>query len=81
MSGILDKLEENGISVKFIMFLPSFWISALVIIFVIGASILTNTWIGFLTYMSVMIAWMLGVFFGFKLLLIRIEIIDKEEGE
>jgi len=80
MSGMLDKLEENGINVRLIMLLPSFWSSVLVIFFVIGASILTNTWIGFLTYLSVMIAWMLGVFFGFKLLLLRIEIIDKEEG-
>ncbi len=79
MSGMLDKLEENGISVKFIMFLPSFWTSVLVMFFVIGASILTNTWIGFLTYLSVMIAWMLGVFFGFKLLLLRVEIIDKDQ--
>ena len=80
MSGMLNKIKETGVSVDFIMTLPSVSISVLVILFVMVIGVLSNNWIEFATCLSVMIAWMLGVFFGFKMLLIKIEEIDKDEG-
>lgn len=79
MSKMLDKIKETGVSVDFIMFLPSVLTSVLMIFFVMVISILSNSWIEFGICLSIMIAWMLGVFFGFKILLLRIEEVDKDE--
>jgi len=80
MSGMLDKLKETGVNVEFIMTLPSVWASVLMILFVMIASVASNSWFEFIIYLSVMLAWILGVFFGFKMLLIKIGEIDKDEG-
>lgn len=80
MSGMLDKLKESGINVEFIMTLPSVWTSILMILLVMIASVISNGWFEFIIYLSIMLAWMLGVFFGFKLLLLRIELIDRDKG-
>jgi len=80
MSGMLDKLKENGINVEFIMTLPSVWTSILMILLVMIASVISNSWFEFIIYLCIMLAWMLGVFFGFKLLLLRVELIDTDEG-
>ncbi|KKN46793.1 hypothetical protein LCGC14_0669210 [marine sediment metagenome] len=80
MSNMLDKIKETGVDVDFIMSLPSVTVSVLVILFVMVIGVLSNNWIEFATCLSVVIGWMLGVFFGFKILLIKIEEIDKDEG-
>lgn len=80
MTKMLDKIKETGVNVNFIMFLPSVSISILMIFFVMVISILSNGWMEFVMGISIMIAWMLGVFFGFKILLLRIEEVDKDEG-
>ena len=80
MSNMLDKIKETGVNVDFIMSLPSVTVSVLVILFVMVIGVLSNNWIEFATCVSVVIGWMLGVFFGFKILLIKIEEIDKDEG-
>lgn len=80
MSNIIDKLKENGINVEFIMALPTSGASILMILFVMIAGVASNSWIEFATYLSIMLAWMLGVFFGFKILLLRMELIDKNKG-
>lgn len=80
MSNIIDKLKETGVNVDLIMRLPSFGTSGLLIFSVIIASLLSNGWIEFITYFTIMLAWMLGVFVGFKIFLLRIELIDKESS-
>lgn len=79
MSNMLDKIKEAGVDVGFIMFLPSITVSILVMFFVMVISILSNDWIEFGMGLSIMIAWILGVFFGFKMLLLKIEEVDKDE--
>lgn len=81
MSKMLDKIKETGVDVDFIMFLPSITVSVLVIFFVMVISVLSNSWIEFAMGLSIIIAWMFGVFFGFKILLLKIEDIDKDEEE
>ena len=80
MSEMLDKLKETGVNVEFIMTLPIVTTSILLILFVMVASVVSNGWFEFIIYLSIMFAWMLGVFFGFKILLIKIEEIDKNKG-
>jgi len=80
MSNMLDKLKENGINIKFIMRLPTSGASILMILFVMIAGVSGNSWMEFIIYLSIMLAWMLGVFFGFKILLLRMELIDKNKG-
>ena len=80
MSNMLDKLKENGINTKFIMRLPTSGASILMILFVMIAGVSSNSWMEFILYLSIMLAWMLGVFFGFKILLLRMELIDKNKG-
>lgn len=75
---MIDKLKENGIGVDFIMFLPAVSMSILVILFTMIVSVVGSSWIEFAMGISIMIAWMLGVFFGFKILLIRIELMDRK---
>lgn len=79
MSNIIDRLKEIGINVDLIMRLPSFGTSGLLIFFVVIAVLLSNGWIEFITYFTIMLAWMLGVFVGFKIFLLRIELIDKDK--
>lgn len=80
MSGMLNKLKENGVNVDFILRVPSIFLSALMVVFVLIAVVVGSSWIGFATYTSILVGWMIGIFFGFKMLLSKIEQIDKDEG-
>ena len=80
MSDMLSKIKETGVNIKFIMLLPSVWSSVLLIFFAVVLGVVSNNWYDFLICLSIMLAWMLGVFFGFKMLLIKISEIDKESS-
>lgn len=77
MSGMLDKLKENGVNVDFMLRMPSAFFSALMVVSVLIAIIASHDWIGFATYISILVGWMIGIFFGFRILLVRMEHIDK----
>lgn len=80
MSDMLSKIKETGINVEFITLLPSVWASVLLIFFAVVLGVISNNWSDFLICLSIMLAWMLGVFFGFKILLLKIEEIDKDKS-
>lgn len=76
---MLDSLKEIGINVELIMRFPVFWTSGIMILLILVGGVASNDWIEFLRYLSIMFAWMLGVFFGFKVLLLRIAKVEKEK--
>ena len=78
---MLNKLKENGVNVDLIKRIPSGWLSILMVIVVCIASVVSNGWTDFIIYMGVLVGWMIGVFFGFRMILIRIEQIDEDKSD
>ncbi len=74
---MLEKLKEKGVNVDLIQRIPSGFLSIIMILFVVIASIFSNNWSDFILYSGMLVAWMIGVFFGFKIFLNRLEQIDE----
>lgn len=70
---MLDKLREKGVNVDLIQRIPSGFLSILMIFFVLIAGVTSNNWSDFIIYTGMLVAWMIGVFFGFKVLLNRMQ--------
>ena len=81
MLEMLNKLKEDGIRVDLIMRMPIFWLSGLMILFVVIAGAVANNWLGSIPFLNIMFGWFIGVLFGFKLLLSRIVNIDKDDAD